>query len=74
MNKHARQVDRWTAILTALFLALSVLVVGGYALIWFNPYLPINPFPSHWNMLRNAGFAKRTRACGSTNSTPFGVC
>jgi dienelactone hydrolase len=30
---------------TALFVSLTVLVVGAYTLIWFEPRLPINPFP-----------------------------
>jgi fermentation-respiration switch protein FrsA (DUF1100 family) len=45
MSKHAPESSRWAGILAALFLCLSILVAGGYALIWFDPYLPLNPFP-----------------------------
>ena len=45
MDEHARKTGRWTGILTALFVSLAVLVAGWYALIWFDPYLPANPFP-----------------------------
>jgi fermentation-respiration switch protein FrsA (DUF1100 family) len=45
MNEHTREPGRWSDILATLFVCLSILVVGGYALIWFDPYLPLNPFP-----------------------------
>jgi dienelactone hydrolase len=40
-TKHAR----WMNVLTALLVSLTALVGGVYLLIWFNPYLPLNPFP-----------------------------
>jgi dipeptidyl aminopeptidase/acylaminoacyl peptidase len=35
----------WTNILAALFVALTALVLGCYLVIWFNPLIPLNPFP-----------------------------
>lgn len=45
MSEHAHKPGRWPDLLTALFVSLTFLVAGWCALIWFDPYLPINPFP-----------------------------
>ena len=45
MAEQTSKPGRWPDILTALLLSMTILVAGWYALIWFDPTLPVNPFP-----------------------------
>ena len=45
MAEHKMSHTRWTDALTAFFVMMTVLVGGWYLLVWFDPDLPLNPFP-----------------------------
>jgi dienelactone hydrolase len=45
MADETRTSSRWIDAATATVVALTVLMVGWFALVWFDPQLPVNPFP-----------------------------
>jgi len=45
MAEQTSKPGRWPDILTALVLSMTAIVAGWYVLIWFDPTLPVNPFP-----------------------------
>ena len=55
MAEQTSKPGRWPDILTALLLSMTVLVAGLYTLIWFDPTLPVNPFPLRFPVTGSLG-------------------
>jgi len=62
MAEQTMKRNHWMDYLTALFAALTVLVGGFYLLIWFDPYLPVNPFPPDRNGMAISSSTSLVRA------------